>query len=68
MSTKERQANFRKDLKQSTGKRFSVTLGPEAVAALEVIHQNLKSREQPHTKRAAIEAALYALAAMWRKT
>lgn len=58
LTGRERQAKFRSNLNKKTGKRLSVTIGPEAVAALEVIRVELEVRKKPHTKRAAIETAL----------
>ena len=65
LSNIERQARHRDALAQKDGKRLSVSLSRESVAALEVIQQNLRIKKQPATKRAAIEAALLELAYGW---
>lgn len=65
LTNSERQAIHRDALAQKDGKRLSVSLSRESVAAIEVIRQDLKTRNLPATKRAAIEAALLKLAYGW---
>ena len=64
MTTAERQANHRADILLNDGKRLSVTLSREALAALQVIQIRLEKVGQNHTKRAAIETALIEYAEM----
>ncbi len=56
----ERQAEHRARVKENKGSRLSVTLSAEALRALERIRGALEVAKEPHTKKAAIEAALLA--------
>ena len=65
MTPTERQEAHRDNLKESGALRLSITLGPEAVAALEVIQNVRKKAGTCHTKRAAVEAALIVCAGFY---
>ena len=62
----ERQAEYRGNLALNGGKRLSVTISPEALAALQVIQNGLAGEKMAHTKKAAIETALFDLAGRYR--
>jgi hypothetical protein len=62
LTNSERQKIFRDTLALKNGERFSVTLSREASDALQVIQKSLKEQKKPHSKRAAVEAALVEMA------